>query len=229
MLHCVPLGLTGSSPLVPIPCISSLYSRNSLRQTTKGPTKWVLVIRICLLYVCVHYYSKPNRGRKLVCVKRRFVFKFVLMTFLLCMYLYPGWGVDQRKNCAYIRSNPQPGYKYSYILPRCAAADITIACMHVCGNVGEVFNDHINVLSLTSNYCIGVEFYIAIIVWMSSLANFVPTQCSNWVGRWCELSSGAFMPNIVSYYKQWWPSHCLQLNYLVNHYTYSRHIIVCEI
>ena len=69
---CITLGLIGSSPLS-IPCISSLYSRNTLRQTTKDlPNEFllsdVLLIRISLLRVYVHYDSKPNRGQKLVCV-----------------------------------------------------------------------------------------------------------------------------------------------------------------
>ena len=72
---CITLGLIGSSPL-PIPCTSSLYSRNSLRQTTRDPPNEfllsdVLLIRISLLRVYVHYYSKPNRDQKLVCVLSR--------------------------------------------------------------------------------------------------------------------------------------------------------------
>ena len=55
---------------------ATLYSGNSLRQTTKDSQIQfllpdVLLIRIGLLHV--HYYSKPNDAQNVVCVKQEFV------------------------------------------------------------------------------------------------------------------------------------------------------------
>ena len=65
-----------------------MYSRDSLRQTTRDLQNQflvsdVLLIRICLLYV--HYYSKPNNIEKLVCVKQKFVFRVFVLTRFYCI------------------------------------------------------------------------------------------------------------------------------------------------
>ena len=63
--------------------VCTVYSGNSLRQTTRDPQNEfllsdVLLIRICLLHV--HYYSKPNDARKLVCIKQEFVLRVFVLT-----------------------------------------------------------------------------------------------------------------------------------------------------
>ena len=54
-------------------CTVYNYSKNLLRQTDKDPqneflSSDVILIRISLLYI--HYYRKPNDGRKLVLLSR---------------------------------------------------------------------------------------------------------------------------------------------------------------
>ena len=55
---------------------------NLVKTNFKGLTKSVLIIRSSSyqdIVIHVQYYSRPNRARKLVCVKQ----KFVLRVFLL--------------------------------------------------------------------------------------------------------------------------------------------------